>query len=403
LFESFAQRFPQSKYLPASLYWQAFCLYRAGSEADLRRALKILDEAGKQFPATANEADVSALTTRVVGSLASRGDSEAASRLRAGAARGESSCDQEEAQVRAEALTALVQNDPSGSMPVLRRILARRDECSVPLRRRAVYLLGKDGDASRVDEVLEIARNDPSPEVRSDAIARLAQIPGERSTAVLEQFLTSNTDEKTQRSVIQALRGRDDPQAGRIIRKVIERDDLAEPVRIDAIRSLGGGSCCFPTGWRIAGQPSRQGATLSDADVALLRGVFERSGSADLKAAVIETMARSGGSGTDAWLIGLVKNTNEDLRFRRAALGRLRRAETQVEDLGRLYDGLTERELRMSLVQVLGERDEPAATDKLIEIAKTGTDPVIRRAAISALARKKDPRTTKLLLELVEK
>ena len=51
----------------------------------------------------------------------------------------------------------------------------------------------------------------------------------------------------------------------------------------------------------------------------------------------------------------------------------------------------------------LANREEPAATDKLIEIARSGTDPVIRRQAISALARKKDPRTTKLLLDLVEK
>ena len=49
------------------------------------------------------------------------------------------------------------------------------------------------------------------------------------------------------------------------------------------------------------------------------------------------------------------------------------------------------------------QREEPAATDKLLEIARGGTDPNLRRQAISALARKNDPRTTKLLLDLVEK
>ena len=51
--------------------------------------------------------------------------------------------------------------------------------------------------------------------------------------------------------------------------------------------------------------------------------------------------------------------------------------------------------------------DRPADTylniPKLLEIARNGTDPNLRRAAISALSRKNDPRTTRLLLELVEK
>ena len=74
-----------------------------------------------------------------------------------------------------------------------------------------------------------------------------------------------------------------------------------------------------------------------------------------------------------------------------------------MDDLGKLFDSLSERELRSAVVHQLAAREDAAAVDKLIEIAKSGTDPQIRREAISSLARKKDPRTTKLLLELVEK
>jgi hypothetical protein len=101
--------------------------------------------------------------------------------------------------------------------------------------------------------------------------------------------------------------------------------------------------------------------------------------------------------------MAIVRNSNEELRYRSAALARLRRADVPIEELGRLYDALTERELRATMVAILGVREEPEATDKLLAIAKTGTDPSIRRMAINALARKKDERTTKLLLELVEK
>ncbi|MEZ4456472.1 MAG: HEAT repeat domain-containing protein [Gemmatimonadales bacterium] len=91
------------------------------------------------------------------------------------------------------------------------------------------------------------------------------------------------------------------------------------------------------------------------------------------------------------------------MRVRSAALSRLGRSTVAVDELTRLYDGLSERDLRSSLVRMLGEREEPAATDKLISIAKSGTDPRIRQTAISVLSKKKDPRIDKILAEIVEK
>jgi HEAT repeat protein len=53
-------------------------------------------------------------------------------------------------------------------------------------------------------------------------------------------------------------------------------------------------------------------------------------------------------------------------------------------------------------VSILGNRKEPEATDKLIDIAKTSTVVSLRKEAINALARKNDPRTTQLLLDIVD-
>jgi len=55
------------------------------------------------------------------------------------------------------------------------------------------------------------------------------------------------------------------------------------------------------------------------------------------------------------------------------------------------------------LIGLYARRDEPEATDKLLEIARSGTDPDMRRYAISMLSRKNDPRTKKLLLEIIDK
>jgi HEAT repeat protein len=404
MFAGFAQKYPQSRYAAAALYWQAFALYRIGTTPELERALQVLDEQRQNHPAAANDAEVSGLTARVLGALAARGNGTARQRLEQQAASGVQSCDREDMEVRAEALSALVRSDPASAAPVLRRTLARRDACSTPLRRRAVYLLGREGVGGTAEDLLEVATNDPDQSVRRDALGRLAQFPGEVPVRLLDRLLTSSSDEHTQRSVLMALQRSEHPEAEQILRRAIERTDLSERVRADAIRTLLRRSATAVTVTGQRATVSRKGdLTLSNEDAALLRGLYARSDSRAVKSAILETLARSGGTANDQWLAELVRNTNEDLRYRNTALGRLRRSDIPVAELSRLYDGLSERELRNELIRILGSRDEPEATDKLFEIARTGTDPSVRRNAINALSRKKDERTTKLLLELVEK
>ncbi len=415
LLRSLTQRYPNSRHASSALYWQAFALYRAGTDAELRRALEILEEQQKRFTTRKDDDDVTALVTRLVATLAARGDSRAATRVRERAAQGGPACDQEDLSVRAEALAALVQSDPSSATTLLQRVLARRDECSAPLRRRAVYLIGRDGVGGGVSQLTEVAKNDPDVSVRRDAIARLAQLPGGNPVPLLEQLLTS-TDEAGQRAIVQSLRNIEGTETNRALRRVIEREDLATAVRVEAIRSLG--RCCGQAqiqaarqaGVAVAGRgtavtvsTNRSGSTLTDADVTFLRTVYDRSSAREIKTAILESVAGSSSGAADQWVMGIVRNSNEDIRYRRSALLRLRRSDVPVEELGKLYDSLDERELRSTMVSILGAREEPAATDKLIEIAKSGTDPSIRRAAINVLAKKNDPRTTRLLLELVER
>ncbi|HET9515236.1 MAG TPA: hypothetical protein VFO95_15000, partial [Gemmatimonadales bacterium] len=189
MFAGFAQKYPQSRYAAAALYWQAFSLYRIGSTPELERALQVLDEQRQKHPAAADDAEVSGLTARVLGALAARGNGTARQRLEQQAASGVQSCDREDMEVRAEALSALVQSDPAGAAPVLRRTLARRDACSTPLRRRAVYLLGREGVGGTAEDLLEVATNDPDQSVRSDALGRLARFPGEVPVRLLDRLL----------------------------------------------------------------------------------------------------------------------------------------------------------------------------------------------------------------------
>ena len=67
---------------------------------------------------------------------------------------------------------------------------------------------------------------------------------------------------------------------------------------------------------------------------------------------------------------------------------------------------LTERSFRAAIVNQLSSREEGQATEKLIDIAKTSTDPSVRNRAVQALtqrSKKGDSKAMAFIRELVER
>jgi HEAT repeat protein len=100
--------------------------------------------------------------------------------------------------------------------------------------------------------------------------------------------------------------------------------------------------------------------------------------------------------------MSLARNEDESIDVRQNALRYVTRT-VDIAALNKFYDGLSARPLREEVISALGERKGNEATDKLIEIARSGTDPQVRRTAINTLTRKaaKDPRTNKLLMDII--
>lgn len=452
LFQDYQSRFPNARTAPAALYWRAFALHRAGSDANLRAALAALEAQRSRYPSTAEDADAASLRIRINAALAARGDQQAAAAVRAANAQG-ASCDREEMEVRAEALNALVRQDPASARAVISRVLAQRDECSVTLRRRAVYHLGRQTDGDVATRLVEVARNDPDRTVRTDAITLIGRLGGDQTIRHLEQIFTTS-DERVKTAVFTALRSHSSPEANRLLRRYIEDRSLADGLRANAVSALLGGTTIFSGNFeqafgargmslspttvepvivdgRAAGQVRAPAAPVVSAaplppmvsisggevyvasagsrvaateeDAAFLRGLYPRETSRAVKDAIISGLARMGGEANERWLMGIARNENEEMRYRSSALSRMRSASFPVSELASLYDAVSDRSLRSSIINTLGARDEDAATDKLFAIARSGTDPVLRRQAITALSRKNDPRTTRLLLELIER
>lgn len=385
-FHDVVQKFPRSAYVADCAYYEAFSRYRIGTTDELHNALALLTDQNTPALRSSMKADVAALAARIRGALAARGDQQAAAQI-AQDAQKSGGCDREDMSVKAEALNALGQMDPATATPLLQRVLARKDTCSVQLKRSALFMLVRRGDSVATNALIGVATNaDEDPNLRSDAISYLGRMPGDAPLATLETLVKSSPDESIQRAAVRALAQNDSPRAHQGVRALIERTDVSEGLRSEAIMSLAGDHG-------------------SADDAAYLRGVYPKMPSERLKESILRTLARIGGADNQQFLLGVARNTAESSEVRGTAISYAGRdSGVSIADLSKLYDASESRNLREQVIGVLGRRTEPEATDKLMDIARTSTDPYARRDAIAVLSRRKDdPRVTKFLLDLVGK
>jgi HEAT repeat protein len=383
LFGDITQKFPNSVYAADARYWRAFALYRIGGTADLRDALNALQDSGRAYRQASLQTDAPVLATRIRGALAAQGDQDSRRLVSAAASQPSGACDREDLAVRVEALKSLGQTDPESTTPIFARLLARRDDCSASLRRAALYMLGRRTDAQAMNLVISAARNDPDLRVRGEALRFLAAMPGDQAIATIEEMARTPGNEELQRAAIAALGRSDSPRAKQSLRSIVERSDLSEDLRISALSSID--------------------AEHSPDNGAYIRAAYARLETPRLKGAAIRAVSRAGGSDNDQWLLTIVRNQNEAPEVRALALRYAGRSTIAIADLAKMYDVAGDRPLRQMLISLYAQRPEPEATDKLLDIARTGTDPDLRRYAISALSRKNDPRTKKLLVEIIDK
>jgi HEAT repeat protein len=219
--------------------------------------------------------------------------------------------------------------------------------------------------------------------VRADALRFLAGMPGDQAVATIEAIARTPGNPDLQEAAVEALAKSDSPRARQSLRAIIERSDIIENLRATALSSVD------------ADRTTDNGA--------YMRSIYPRLETPRLKVAAIRGIARIGGPENEQWLLSVVRNTNEVVDVRTMALRYAGRSTIAINDLVGMYDGASDRPLREALINLYAQRPEPASTDKLLEIARKGTDPDMRRRAIYALSRKNDPRTKQLLLEIIDK
>ncbi len=386
LFAQVQVKYPKSTRLTRAAYNESLMRYRLGSTDELKTALRVLTDKSRMSPTSGDFGnEVSNLTMRVRGTLAQRGDAEQQRIVAQEAQR--SGCDREDMQVQAEALSAMAQSDMNAAVPMLRRVLNKKEPCSLDLRRNALRILLRRQDTAATSAAIAVAKNrDETLELRVEAVNQLSRLPGDNATATLEELMRTSNEVEIQRAAIRALANSDDARARSSIRTIIERSDVSEALRREALSTFS----------RDQNSPE---------DATYLRNLYPRMQSEQLKSAVLSAISRMGGPENDQFLMTIARNTAESTEMRSSAISRLSRSNSTiaVSDLAKLYDAAESRSLRSQVVNVLGQRKEPEALDKLIDILKNSTDYTIRSQVVQYLGRNPDPKAKQALADVMGK
>ncbi|MEP7325761.1 MAG: HEAT repeat domain-containing protein [Gemmatimonadota bacterium] len=408
LFHQVRDRYPRSEYAPVAYYWEAFALYRSGGDNNLKTGRDILRLQRERFPDVYSKGgDSQALETRICGVLASHGDADCArviSESATSTATGTSSststttstntttttsggrnagrCQDEDDDMRVAALNALLQMDADRAVPILRRVLARRDACSEVLRRKAIFLVSQKQTAETEDILLGAARTDPDDEVRQQAVFWLSQVGTERAVAALDSILRTSTDRQMQEKAIFALSQVNKGRASAALRAYAERTDAPTELRAQAIFWIG---------------------QSNNADNArYLQTLYGTLREKELKEKVIFSLSQMNSAENARFIMSIALNESEGIEMRKQALFWAGQQGGSITDLVALYAKMTNPEMKEQLIFVYSQRNEKPAVDKLVDIARSDPDREMRKKALFWLSQSNDPRVAEILQQIID-
>jgi HEAT repeat protein len=391
IFHRIPERYPQSEYAGQALYFEAYALYRVGGDDELSTARSRLKQLKQRYPAISKK-DGDPLLLRVCGELAKRGDEECARDIdsrggetltipRPQGANCSPDAD-EDSDDRIAALNALLQMDADRAMPILKQVLARRDPCSVALRRKAVFLVSQKRTSETANILMSVARSDPDQETREQAVFWLSQVPG--STGLLEDILKGGSDESIKDKALFALSQQNEPRAQQILRDFAMRESESQDLRDKAIFWLG--------------------QRRSQENTEFLRNLYSRLQNQDLREKILFSLSQQKGAGNEQWLMNIALNAQENIELRKKALFWAGQSGVAISELSRLYDRMGDTEMKDQIIFVLSQRQrDPPAMDKLFDIAKNEKDSELRKKAIFWLGQSRDPRVQQFLMDLINK
>ena len=387
LFAELVDRYPRSDYAGDALYYRAYSLYQLGGQRDLHDAIDAIELQARDYADASTREDAKTLRTRIESAQARRGDAGAAQRVaekatQLGAERG---CPDEDDDMRIAALQGLMQMDAESALPILKQVLAKRGSCTESLRKHAVFIVSQKRSDEATELLLQVARSDPSSEVKAEAIQWLGQSRSQRAVTALDSIASSSTDDEILDKAIFALSQTHDERSDAALRRIASDDRKSAHARTQAIFWFG--------------------QTHRDADdMRFLRELFSRSRSEEIQGSIIQAMSQARTAEAMRWLIDLARDKSIAIEARKNALFWAGQSGADLRQLIGLYDEMKgQSEIQNQLVFVFSQRRDRDAIDKLMDIASNDPDRDLRKQAIFWLGQSHDPRVQKFLLDLINR
>ncbi len=348
-------------------------------ECPLGALLHFLQSQVDRYPSANTHNDALTLAARIDGELARRGDREAARDIAQELQNQE--CAEGENDVRIAALNALMNSNQERAIPILERVLQRRDLCSEELREAALFVISQQGGEQATNILMYVVSNDPSAEIRGNAVFWLSQSNDPRIVPLLDSLLRYSSDEEIREKALFALSQQDDELAMASMRAVANDPTMPTELRGNAISWLG--------------QSSMAGTAT------YLRELYTTLEDEELREQVLFAVSQSDGPSTGEWLVGIARDQGQPIELRKNALFWAGQGGVGINELVAMWDETLDEEMKEQLVFVYSQSDEPAALDKLFEIARTETNQELRENAIFWLGQSDDPRVTQFLEDLI--
>jgi hypothetical protein len=290
-----------------------------------------------------------------------------------------------EGRAARQALLGAVVADSADVRPGLLRI-ARDARLARETRRRATGWLGEVGDASLVGPLAELARGDADGSgVGSAAVYALSRLPDDAGVPALIAFARSAAPVKERKEAVFWLGHSENRRARETVRAIALDTGAAAEVRSNAIFALGHG-----------------GAATAE-DFAFLQRLFPTLGERRLQDQVLMAVAQRGGAAGRRWALDRARDASLPRNAREQALFWAEQGGVPTAELIAAWDALDDRRLKDHGLFVLSQRDEPAARDKLLAVARADGDRQLRKTALFWLTQRRDPRAERLVRELLER
>ncbi|HEV8447761.1 MAG TPA: HEAT repeat domain-containing protein [Gemmatimonadaceae bacterium] len=392
-FASLAELYPLTQRAGDALYWQAWGLYQLGkdngSKTDLGKALDVLTQYNLNYGKNTQMAnDATDLYSQIRALQARLGDADAAVDVasQAGKLRQATGCTGSRAddEMRMAALDGLLSMNSADAIPILEAVLKQKDPCKVEMRKKAVFLIAQKRGSSVVSTLLDVARSDPSTDVREQAIFWLGSSQAEAALPALDSIIFQSKDDEVRKKAIFAVSQQRRDAARQTLQRVAQDEKIPEEVRGDAIFWLGQNNI---------------------ADLEFFKTLFKTTKSTELRSKILNGVATGRSPGASAWLLDIARDKTFDIETRKNAIfWASQRREMDLNVLNTLYDqSKGEDEMQEHILFIYSQRREPAATDKLMSIARTDPNVEMKKKALFWLSQKNDPRVKAFILELINK